>query len=198
MLGRYVLTFSLVAFASMAPATFAQVSNGGGSAPDSAGSAAGGFQNVTTNFDGISVQVMNLVNEPGGEGGFRLVMRLTNSGDDERRLLFVRPASTLTDEMGNEYVAVASTGVAICTQRKAWDHNLEECRTWNNEAATRLAPEVPVTVSLRFLPAAEGFSKDLAALSQSLSLKSRNGYFSPDFSTATAADIIVNDIPQPR
>lgn len=155
------------------------------------------FSNVTTSFDGIDVQVMRLIKDPAGDGAVRLILRLTSTADEDRRLLFVAPTTTLIDELGNEYKAVDAVGVEICGDRR-WDRDLDWCRAYNGEIATRIAPAVPVTVALMFRPSDENYSKELADMSQTVSLRSRIGYFPNDFSSATSADIIVNDIPFPR
>ena len=156
------------------------------------------FSNVTTSFDGIDVQVMRLIKDPAGDGTVRLILRLTSTADEDRRLLFVAPVTTLIDELGNEYRAVDAVGVEICGNNRIWDGELDWCRRFRGEIATRIAPAVPVTVAVMFKPSDENYSKELADMSQTVSLRSRIGYFPNDFASATSADIIVNDIPFPR
>lgn len=175
----------------------AQLSGGGANAP-AAAAALGEFENATTSFDGVKVQVVRLVKEPDAENDVRLILRLTNTAKEERRLLFVTPATRLIDEMGNEYIGRAATGVRICMSNQVWDASLDDCRRYHSSYATRLAPDVPVTASMIFTPASSGFAKELADLSETVSLHSRIGFFSPDFSKASPADVIVNGIPFPR
>ena len=63
--------------------------------------------------------------------------------------------------------------------------------------ATRLAPNLPVTVAVKFVPG-NGYSKELAELSNTASLRSRIAHYANDLSDGKTADIIINDLPFPR
>lgn len=155
------------------------------------------FSNVTTSFDGIDVQVRRLIEDPAGNGAVRLILLLTSTADKDRRLLFVGPATSLIDELGNVYVANSSVGVEICRYNRGWTPDFDWCRRDQGNIATRLAPGVPVTVALMFQPN-DGYSEELAKMSQTVSLRSRLAHYSDDLSEGKTADIIVNDIPFPR
>lgn len=155
------------------------------------------FSNVTTSFDGIDVQVRRLIEDPAGNGALRLILLLTSTADKDRRLLFVGPATSLIDELGNVYVANSSVGVEICRYNRKWTDESEWCRQNQGKIATRLAPGVPVTVALTLQPN-EAYSEELAKMSQTVSLRSRLAHYSDDLAEGKTADIIVNDIPFPR
>ena len=155
------------------------------------------FSNVTTSFDGIDVQVRRLIEDPAGNGAVRLILLLTSTADKDRRLLFVGPATSLIDELGNVYVANSSVGVEICRYNGQWTDNSDWCRRDQGNIATRLAPGVPVTVALTLQPN-EAYSEELAKMSQTVSLRSRLAHYSDDLAEGKTADIIVNDIPFPR
>lgn len=189
--------FAVLASAGLAQAQFAAGNDG--TAPNAGGAAFGqqdSFSNVTTSFDGIDVNVMRLIEDPAGDGSLRLILRLTSTADDDRRLLFVGPPTSLIDELGNVYMAVDSVGVEICRYNNQWYTGTSWCRSNQGNVATRLAPGVPVTVAMRFQPNAD-FAEDLAALSQTVSLRSRIAHFPNDLSSESEADIIVNGIPKP-
>lgn len=196
MLNRPNLGFAalaLLAGLTTAGGAFAQIASGA----SASGAVATSEPGAAAAFDGLDVQILRLIRDPNVENGFRLVMRVTNTAKEERRLLFVRPAASLTDDMGNVYLAADSSGVLICASRANWDIDLNACRQNRGEAATRLAQGVPVTVSARFAPG-EGFAKDLAEISSNVSLRARVGSIANDFKTATSIDIVVNDIPLPQ
>ncbi|MCA0871439.1 hypothetical protein LCL97_11425 [Seohaeicola saemankumensis] len=155
------------------------------------------FSNVTTSFDGIDVQVRRLIEDPAGNGAVRLILLLTSTADKDRRLLFVGPATSLIDELGNVYVANSSVGIEICRYNHDWSPDFDWCRRDQGNIATRLASGVPVTVALMFQPN-DAYSEELAKLSQTVSLRSRLAHYSDDLSEGKTADIIVNDIPFPR
>lgn len=155
------------------------------------------FSNVTTSFDGIDVQVRRLIEDPAGNGALRLILLLTSTADKDRRLLFVGPATSLIDELGNVYVANSSVGVEICRYNRQWTDNSDWCRRDQGNIATRLAPGVPVTVALTLQPN-EAYSEELAKMSQTVSLRSRLAHYSDDLAEGKTADIIVNNIPFPR
>ena len=154
------------------------------------------FTNVTTSFDGIDVNVMRLIADPAGGGSLRLVLRLTSTASEDRRLLFVGPPTSLIDELGNVYMGVDAVGVEICRYRDQWYTGTDWCRENNGNIATRLAPGVPVTVAMRFQPTAD-FAQELADLSETVSLRSRIAYFPNDLSANDEADIVINGIPTP-
>jgi hypothetical protein len=202
------MKYVAIALATLITATAAQAQfqteNAGASSASGAGGGAfaqqDSFSNVTTSFDGIDVNVMRLIKDPAGDDMVRLILQLTSTSNDERRLLFTSPATTLIDELGNVYVGVQSAGVEICgSSGRIWNQDSEGCRISNSnrEKATRLAPGVPVMVSMIFKPT-DDFSADLAQMSQTVSLRSRIAYYPDDFSETTTADIIVNNIPSPR
>jgi TolB-like protein len=158
----------------------------------------GPFANVTTSFDGINVQVQRLVRDPAGDGSIRLIFLLSNSSDEDRRMLFLGPVTTLIDELGNVYSAVDTVGVESCKGgRGEWNPDVQWCNTNFGKVATRLAPGVPVTVSIKFKPT-DGYSKELAQMSQTVSLRSRLAHYTDDRKDGKTADIIVNSIPFPR
>ena len=194
-----VLT-AAIAMAGAAQAQFQAPSGSAGSAGGGGSPAFGqtdSFSNVTTSFDGIDVNVMRLIADPAGGGALRLILRLTSTADDDRRLLFVGPPTSLIDELGNVYMGIDSVGVEICRYNNAWYTGTDWCLRNQGGIATRLAPGVPVTVAFRFQPT-EDFSAELAELSQTVSLRSRIAHFANDLSSASEADIVVNGIPVPR
>ena len=189
-----ILVTCLCASAATAQFTAEQGVTGGN--PASAGQQSD-FSNVTTSFDGIDVKVKRLIEDPARDGSLRLILLLTSTAKEDRRLLFVGPATSLIDELGNVYIANHSVGVEICDYPNKWSDDYERCANRSGNLATRLAPGVPVTVALILSPS-EGYSAELAKLSTTVSLRSRLAHYSNDLQNGKTADIIVNDIPIPR
>jgi hypothetical protein len=188
------IALACAVFASAASAQFTSSGGGGGTATNGVSS----FQNVTTTFDGISVDLRALVKDPAGGGALRLVLLLTHSSDKERRLLFVGPEASLIDSMGNVYIATEAVGVEACISSRRWRATDTAWCVENNQfPTTRLAPGVPVTVALTLQPT-EGFSQELADMSTSVSLRLRIAHYSEDLSSHATADIVINDIPTPQ
>lgn len=112
-------------------------------------------------------------------------------------MLFLGPISTLIDEFGNVYAAMETVGVEHCAYKRDWHSDVGWCAKKYGAVATRLAPKVPVTVAIKFKPA-DGYSEELAKMSQTVSLRSRLAHYTDDFKDGKTADIIVNNIPFPR
>lgn len=155
------------------------------------------FSNITTKFDGIEVLVSRLLRDPTSDGAIRLVFQLKNSSDKDRRMLFLGPVATLVDEMGNTYEAIDTVGIEPCIYNHKWYPEVKWCADQFGNIATRLAPDVPVTVAIRFKPAS-GYSEELAKMSNGVSLRARLAHYSDELKEGKTADIIVNNIPFPR
>ena len=186
----------LIAMALLALSTGAQAQISTGNDAGGGGQAAP-FSNVTTSFDGISVNVRRLVADPTADGAVRLIFQLSNTADKDRRILFTGPRTTLIDELGNVLVATETVGIEACLYNRDWYIDMSWCGRNRGAIATRLAPNVPVTVAVKFVPGS-GYSKELAELSNTASLRSRIAHYANDLSDGKTADIIINDLPFPR
>lgn len=186
----------LIAMALLALSTGAQAQISTGNDAGGGGQAAP-FSNVTTSFDGISVNVRRLVADPTADGAVRLIFQLSNTADKDRRILFTGPRTTLIDELGNVLVATETVGIEACMNYGDWPTDMGWCGRNRGAIATRLAPNVPVTVAVKFVPGS-GYSKELAELSNTASLRSRIAHYANDLSDGKTADIIINDLPFPR
>jgi len=184
-----------MAFAAFSTGAQAQITSSDGAGRG--GGQAAPFSNVTSTFDGISVNVRRLVADPTADGAVRLIFQLSNTADKDRRILFTGPRTTLIDELGNVLVATETVGVEACMSNRNWEIDMHWCGRVRGDIATRLAPNVPVTVAVMFVPG-DGYSKELAELSNTASLRSRIAHYANDLSDGKTADIIINDLPFPR
>ncbi len=155
------------------------------------------FSDMTMSVDEIDVNVRMLVADPDTEGVLRLVLQLTNTADRDRRILFTGPRTTLIDDFGNVLRATSTVGVESCIRNRRWENSIGWCGSQRGNIATRLAPNIPVTVAIRFAPG-DSYSRDLAAHSTTASLRSRIAHYANDLSDGKTADIIINDLPFPR
>ena len=202
---NYLVASIAVICAAVSPA-FAQfstnpASGGSGTAPGTASGFPGVQQqpdSAITNFDGLDIKVTRLIKDPSTEGGFRLIMTIIDTGDAPRRLAFIQPAATLTDDLGNTFNTTAITGVAICTHRNPWDVDLNGCRQYQAADTVRMTKDLPTPVVMTVQPSDQGYSKELAELATVATLQARLAYYSDDFSTSNYADIVINGIEIPR
>ena len=152
------------------------VDNGGqaGSADTSAFGQSTQFANITTNFDGVDLQVQRLIRDPKDKSTLRLIGQIVNTNSDSRWIQLFLPFPKLTDELGNEYMVQMWTGVDACRDNKKEDYR------WRDDirndcpgdgASTLLAPSLPVTFSISFVPSDSGtFDSDLASIAKYLNV----------------------------
>lgn len=153
---------------------------------------------AVTEFDGFTVKVTRLVKDPSTEGALRLILTVTDNSDEQRQVALVKPATTLTDDMGNRYQVVDASGIAICTHSQIWDVDLDGCLRYQKADTTKLTPKLPTTLVLYLTPSEVNFTKELAEIASTVNLQSRLGYYSTDFSASDQADIIINGIQIPQ
>lgn len=152
------------------------VDNGGqaGSADTSAFGQTAEFSNITTNFDGVDLQVQRLIRDPKDKSKLRLIGQIVNTNSDNRWIQWFRPFPKLTDELGNEYMVQMWTGVDACRDNQKedfrWGDDIRnDCP--GNGASTLLAPSLPVTFSISFVPSDSGtFDADLASMATYLNV----------------------------
>lgn len=205
-----ILAVSYVLAASAASGQF--IENGGqaGSADTTAFGQAAEFSNVTTQFDGVEFQLQRLLRDPKDNSKLKLIGQFVNLGEDDRWLYLFYPFPSITDELGNVYVIELWTGVDACRDRKKedydWYRDVIRCGQGDGPA-TRLAPNLPVTAMLSFVPSDTGeFDGDLASLSTfvnlsmnvSVSTKNPEGMFGDDLAAVLSPHaIMIPQIPMP-
>lgn len=198
--------FRIGAFAAMVgmagqPALAQFIPEGGSEAAGGSSASAGIKQqsdNVVTDFDGLVIKVNRLIMDPATEGSFRLILAVTDTSDQPRRIAFIQPAAVLLDDVGNSYTATAVSGLHICAHSKAWDLDLNNCVGYGKDDTTKLTPNLPTPVVLTFVPSSNGYSKELADIAAAVSLRARLAYYSVDFKTRNYADIVINGIQLPK
>lgn len=194
--------FYLALFCLIPTFAFAQfVDNGGsvGSVDTSPFGQSEDFQNVTTKFDGVNFQVMNLVWEDRQELELRMVAVLENEeGADQLFLLRTDLSPKLIDDLGNSYVMVGGSRFGGCSELRMQKQQ-NPCHSDHN--ATRLPPKGRSTMMFIFRPDLEsGFNMDLeklaARMQLSLALNYTAGSFEKEADTKTAS-IVIDGIPKP-
>lgn len=184
--------------------TMAQmVDNGGTTAPadTSAFGQSQPFTNATTTFDGVDFNLVRLISDPTENAEYRLIGNLVNTGDQELEILFFMPAPLLLDELGNTFVIATRSGIEACRYRDGgnWTNDIRRCdNDFNVLAASRLAPEVPVTFSLGFAPSEDNYVAELAELANTATVRLHFVYSSDKFKTRNVAEIVVPAVPLPR
>lgn len=103
----------------------------------------------------------------------------------------------MIDDFGNVLRATSTVGIEACMSNRRWSNDSGWCARNRGNIATRLAPNIPVTVAIRFAPG-DSYSRELAAQSMTASLRSRITHYANDLSDGKTADIIINDLPFPR
>lgn len=187
-----------IAFVTTAYAQFTGNGTGDGNAPAGLGIQEQA-ENVTDTFSGLTFQVQRLVRDPGANNAFRLILRVIETEKTGRRIAFVQPAATLTDELGNVYYVANSTGVPICTRPgQAWDMDTANCAYYLKQTPVMLTPSQPAPVVLTILPYENAFSPELAQLATTASLSARVAIYSVDLSTQTFHDVVINGIELPQ
>ena len=146
------------------------VENGGqaGSADTSAFGQASEFSNVTTQFDGVELQLQRLIRDPKDKSRLKMIGRLVNTGTEDRWIFLFFPPPKLIDELGNEYAAESWTGVDACRDASkrdgGWFDELGGCQA-GDFPMVLLSPGLPNTVMISFGPSEAGnYDQDLATL----------------------------------
>lgn len=152
-----------------------------------------------TDFDGITVQVQNIIADPTTDGGLRLIAKITDHTDEARRIAFIQPPATLVDEYGNIYVAVASTGINICGRVQLWDVDVDNCAYYQKakDDPVRMKTDLPVNAVITFLPSPNAYAKELADLAETGNLQARVAYYADDLTNGAYTDVVINGLALP-
>ena len=170
-----MIALSIASAAGLVSSANAQfVDNGGqaGSVDTSAFGQAAEFSNVTTTFDGVELQILRLIRDPKDKSKLRLIGQIVNGNPDNRWIQLFVPFPNLTDEMGNEYFVDMWTGVDACRsgpkEKYYWRDDLRyDCP--GDGVLTLLAQNLPVTISISFVPSDSGtFDAELASIATTL------------------------------
>lgn len=121
----------------------------------------------------LSFAIKALVRDPGTEG-YKIIVEVTDNGATERRAAFVQPQASLIDDFGNVYLGTDAAGIQICERNlNGWDEIPRNCAGRSIEDLTSLAPAIPYTVSMSFVPKADGLIPDTAASATKANFKAR-------------------------
>lgn len=190
---RYSATLTIAGALLVCSAAAAQMTDGS-SAQQGAPTATAA---LSLSVDSMDIKVLRIVKDPSAEGAVRLITRVSNTADKDRRILFVGPQASLIDDLGNVLAAVDTVGIEHCSYQRKWYPELGWCAGQYKDIATKLTPGLAVTVAFIFQPSSP-YAKDLADLSQSYSLRARVAHYSDDMTEPKSADIIINDVPLPK
>lgn len=174
-LGGWVLAASLlVAVGGTAQAQFNQPSSGSAGGGGGGGGAA--FRQAVDKgivIKDLSFEIKALVRDPATEG-YKIIVEVTEKGSNERRVAFVQPQASLIDDFGNVYLGSNAAGIQICEYNpNAWDEIPRNCAGRSIEDLTTLAPSIPYTVSMSFVPKPDGVIPDAAASATKANFKAR-------------------------
>ena len=196
---KHAILALALALAPLDPAAAQFVDNGGNA--DAADTSKFGqqtaFENVTTEFDGISFKLTRLILDP-GEADFRAVATLEKTGSGEASVLLLGPEPQLTDELGNVHISRKSTGVLPCMYNsKQWNTKEQNC-SGHHVKATRLVAGIPIHMSMQFTQSETDYASELAALSNTATLTLRLVYTMDGFKTMKSNKIVIPAIPLPK
>ena len=194
---KYVCLLVLLG-ATTAHAQFVSPGASGGSSPQNNGNIRNQPDNATDTFSGLTFQVQRIVKDPAVKNGLRLIMRVIETEKEGRRVSWIQPAATVTDEVGNIYQATQSTGVPVCIYNKPWDMDGAGCARFRPNTPSFLTPSQPAAVVLNLAPAKDSFSADLAAMARKAAFNARIGIFSQDLKTVGFYDVVINGIELPE
>ena len=190
---------ALLLFAAhlMAPPAFAQIASG--DQPSSVGE--------TTKYvnDGLEVELVRLV-QVNDEGEIRLILRIVDTADPARHIVWVQPPLQLSDDLGNLYMMKALSAVQECFVQQFQDPpGISECASAAKEGRgntlktlTSLVKDTSVTAVIQFVPDPENFLPDLAKQASGFAFSGTLAVLAADLSVGQPFTISISNIPKPE
>lgn len=178
---------ALLCFVFGSAAPLAQMTSPNGGAP--------GAQDAAITFAGVEFKLVRLVNEA-EDGKMRLIAQVADSESPGRPVALVRPEPYLLDEYGNRYDLTSMTGMMPCLVPGRFG-DADQCYG-RRERLVVLKAGVSTPTVLLFAPATEGFARELAAMSDTVTLFLRLAVYSADVKKADVEDIVIPGIALPR
>ena len=173
----------------------ATVANAQIAAPESGSGVQSQPDTAYATASGIKIEVVRLARVPKTQN-FRLIMRVTDTGDKLRMIALVNPIASLTDDFGNQYIANGSDGaLPICDQRdEYWG---ERCGS-NERAQMFSMTKDLVSPAVLYVTPSETSIPELALEASSLTLFARIVVYDPDSGDSEYTDVVVNGIALPK